>query len=354
MFRHIRGVEPDDGREKMKLRGFQSAASLALSAAFGGMVFATSVMAAEPIVLKYSVVFPPAGAQGAGAEQLETFIEDYSDGALDFQFFPSAQLGDKLQSLEGLRNGSIEMSEASAADLGNYSKLWDIFSLPFLFNNGNDAIRVITDPRVASILNADAEAQGFKIIGWWNLGERSVINSVRPVETPEDLNGIKIRVMQNPMLAEAITAMGATGIPMAWSEVYTAVQQGAIDGLENSPPVISSNKMYEVAKFYSMTQQFIIPDPQMISLIVYNALSPELQEAVLKAGEASQNDFNAKWDAAMVSEMAFLKEQGVQVNEVDKEAFRAAVTPLVEEFLASASPETTALYDAIVLVRDGG
>lgn len=338
----------------MKAIRFLAAAGLALTTAVGGMTLATTAMAADPIVLKYSVVFPPAGAQGAGAEQMEKFIEEFSGGALDFQFFPSAQLGDKLQSLEGLRNGSIEMSEASAADLGNYSKLWNLFSLPFLFNDGNDAIRVITDPRVASILNADAEAQGFKIIGWWNLGERSVINSVRPVHTPEDLKGIKIRVMQNPMLAEAITAMGATGIPMAWSEVYTAVQQHTIDGLENSPPVISSNKMYEVAKYYSMTQQFIIPDPQMISLIVYNALPPELQEAVMKAGEASQNDFNAKWDEAMATEMAFLIEQGVEVNEVDKAAFRAAVKPLVDDFLASASPETKALYDAIVLVRDGG
>ena len=338
----------------MKTIRFLAAAGMALSTAIGGMIYTASALAADPIVLKYSVVFPPAGAQGAGAKQMELFMEEFSDGALDFQFFPSAQLGDKLQSLEGLRNGSIEMSEASAADLGNYSDLWDLFSLPFLFNNGNDAIRVITDPRVSDILNADAEAQGFKIIGWWNLGERSVINSVRPVQKPEDLKGIKIRVMQNPMLAQAITAMGATGIPMAWSEVYTAVQQGAIDGLENSPPVISSNKMYEVAKYYSMTQQFIIPDPQMISLIVYKALSPELQEAVLKAGEASQNDFNAKWDEAMDSEMVFLKEQGVKVNEVDKAAFRAAVKPLVDEFLLKASPETKALYEAIVLVRDGG
>ena len=338
----------------MNLSNTLRASLFALTAISGGAIFATDAVAADPIVLKYSVVFPPNGAQGEGAKQMEIFMEEYSNGALDFQFFPSAQLGDKLQSLEGLRNGSIEMSEASAADLGNYSKLWDLFSLPFLFNNGTDAIRVITDPRVSSILNADAEANGFKIIGWWNLGERSVINSVRPVKTPADLNGIKIRVMQNPMLARAITAMGATGIPMAWSEVYTAVQQKTIDGLENSPPVIASNKMYEVAKFYSMTQQFIIPDPQMISLKVYNALAPELQEAVVKAGQASQSDFNTKWDAAMESEMAFLIENGVLVNEVDKEAFRAAVKPLVDEFLTSATPETKALYNAIVAVRDGG
>ena len=321
----------------------------------GGAVLTTmTVSAAEKVVLKYSVVYPPGGTQGDGAKQLEKYMEEYSNGKIDFQFYPSSQLGDKLQSFEGLRNGSIEMTESAASDLANYSELWSIFSMPFLFNNGEDAIRVVSDPRVSKILNKDAEAQGFKIIAWWNMGERSIINSVRPVKTPADLKGIKIRVMQNPVLAEAISAMGATGIPMAWSEVYTAVQQGTIDGLENSPPVIAANKFWEVAKFYSMTQQFIIPDPQMISVKVFNQLSPELQEAVVKAGQASQKNFNEKWAKAMISQMKLLEENGIIINEVDKEAFRTAVKPMIDEYLSSASPATKELYEAIVMVRDEG
>lgn len=341
-------------------RIFRREFTILAAAAFAGAVAAGSALAPgearadDPVVLKYSAVFPDAGAQANGAKQLGVFLEEYSDGKIDFQFYPSSQLGNKIQSLEGLRNGSIEMTEAAASDLGNFSDLWSIFSVPFLFNSGADAIRVITDPRVAELLNKDAEANGFKIIGWWNLGERSIINSKRPVNKPEDLDGIKIRVMQSPMLAKAITAMGATGVPMAWSEVYTAVQQKTIDGLENSPPVIASNKMYEVAKFYSLTQQFIIPDPQMISLKVFDSLSPELQEAILKAGEASQEDFNAKWEEAMASDMQTLKDNGVEVNEVDKAAFREAVQPLIDEYLSNASPETRELYETIVKVRDEG
>ncbi len=330
-----------------------AAVLFAIGAVGGLLTDAKVARAADPVVLKYAVVFPPAGAQGQGAVQLGKYLEELSDGQIDFQFYPSSQLGDKIQSLEGLRNGSIEMSEAAASDLSNFNDLWSIFSLPFLFNSGADAIRVITDPRVADILNKDAEAMGVKIVGWWNLGERSIINAKRPVTSPKDLKGIKIRVMQSPMLAKSITAMGATGVPMAWGEVYTAVQQGTIDGLENSPPVIASNKMYEVAKYYSLTQQFIIPDPQMISLKVYNSLPPKLQEAVMKAGKASQEDFNAKWQKAMEADMQLLKKNGVKVNEVDKAAFRKSVEPLVKEYLASASPKTKALYAAIVAVRDG-
>ncbi|MCW2307348.1 TRAP transporter substrate-binding protein [Rhodobium gokarnense] len=329
--------------------------ALIASAALVGAVSASSpAKAADAVTLKFSAVFPAGGQQGDGAVQLGKYLEEYSDGKIAFQFFPSSQLGNKIQSLEGLRNGSIEMTEAAATDLGNFSELWSIFALPFLFNDGADAIRVVSDPRVAKILNEDAEANGFKIIAWWNMGERSIINSKRPVNSPEDLSGIKIRVMQSPMLAKAITAMGATGVPMAWGEVYTAVQQGVIDGLENSPPVIAVNKFYEVADYYSLTQQFIIPDPQMISTKVFDSLSPELQDAVMKAGEASQKDFNAKWEKAVASDIQLLKDKGVQVNEVDKAAFRKAVQPLVDEYLASADAKTKALYDTIVTVRDGG
>lgn len=255
--------------------------------------------------------------------------------------------------MEGLRNGSIELTEGAATDLEAFSEIWSAFALPFLFNSGADAIRVVTDPRVADILDKDAEASGLKIIGWWSMGARSVLNAERPVTLPEDLNGIKVRVMQSPLLAKSVTAMGATGVPMAWSEVYTAVQQGTIDGLENNPPVLAANKMYEVAKHLSMTEHFIIPDPQIVSLKVFDAVPTEVQDAILKAGQTSQHDFNSKWEAATVAAVEELKANGVEVNEVDKAAFRKAVAPLVEEYLASASPETKALYEAIVAVRDG-
>jgi tripartite ATP-independent transporter DctP family solute receptor len=245
------------------------------------------------------------------------------------------------------------MIDVAATDLENFSKLWSIFALPFVFNDGADAIRVVSDPRVANILNKSAEDIGVKIIAWWNMGERSIFNAKRPVATPKDLSGVKIRVMQSPILAKAITAMGATGIPMSWGEVYTAVQQGTIDGLENSPPVIAANKFWEVGKYFSLTQQFIIPDPQMISLKVFNKLPADLQEAVVKAGMASQKDFNEKWEKAVSADMKMLRDKGIQINEVDKAAFRKAVDPMVNDFLKSAGGDVKTLYNAIVAVRDG-
>ena len=307
--------------------------------------------AGNKIELKYAVVYPPVGAQAEGAAGLSKLLSEYSGGRLVMKFYPSSQLGNLMALLEGLRAGSIEMSECAASDLSNFDKLWSVFSLPFTFNNGEHAIKVVNDPTVAKILNESAEAAGFKIIGWWNMGERSVLNSKRPIQKPEDLKGIKIRVMLDPILAKAIGAMGAIGTPMAWGEVYTALQQGVIDGLENSPPVITANKMQEVAKYYSLTQQFIIPDPQLMSKKVFDALPADLQEAVLKAGKASQEQFGQLWVKAVEKEFAAMKKAGVKINEVDKAAFRAAVKPMVDEYLKNSGDKARALYAAFQAVK---
>ncbi|TVQ40496.1 MAG: TRAP transporter substrate-binding protein [Spirochaetaceae bacterium] len=306
----------------------------------------------RPIEWKYSVVFPAVGTQAEGAMELGRLLEEYSDGRLEFKFYPSSQLGDKMASLEGLRAGTIEMTECAASDLSNFSPIWSVFSLPYLFDSGAEAVRVLNSPEVARILHEDAERNGFKIIAWCNYGERSVLNSRRPVYTPEDLSGLKIRVMQDPVLADAINAMGASGTPMAWSEVYTALQQRVIDGLENSPPVITANNMHEVAQFYSLTEQFIIPDPILVSKRIFDDLPADLQEAILAAGKASEEFWNNElWPAAFEKQFEVMRASGVQINEVDKDAFRASVQPMVDEFLRNADPRSRELYEAIIAAR---
>jgi len=243
------------------------------------------------------------------------------------------------------------MSECAASDLSNFDKMWSVFSLPFTFDNGEHALRAVNSPAAAKILNEAAEASGFKILGWWNMGERSVLNTKRPVKTPSDLKGVKVRVMLDPVLANGIGAMGAIGTPMPWGEVYSAVQQGVIDGLENSPPVITANKLQEVAKYYSLTQQFVIPDPILMSKKVYDALPPDLQQAMMKAGKASQERFSQDFGKYVEKALTDMKAAGVKINEVDKTAFRAAVKPMVDDFLKKADERSRALYAALQSVK---
>jgi len=309
--------------------------------------------AAPEYTFKYSVTFPPTGTQADGANKLGEFLKECSNGRIVMEFYPSSQLGDKIPSMEGLRAGTIEMTECAATDLSNYSSIWTVLSLPYLFDSGEQAIAVVNDPEVRAITDADAEAQGFVMITWCNLGERSILNTKHAVTTPADLKGIKVRVMQNQLLADTLNAMGASATIMPWSEVYTALQQKTIDGLENSAPVITANKMQEVAKYLSFTEQFIIPDPVFVSKKVYDSMPEDLQKAVLDAGKKAQDEWNnVIWPTAVEKELQTLKDAGVQMNEVDKEAFKAAVQPVIDNFLKNADEGQKKLYETIVKVRE--
>lgn len=310
-----------------------------------------SATSAKPLVFKYAVTYPPAGAQAVGAKALGKYLEEASGGKIVMKFYPSSQLGDQTALLQATRNGTIQMTECAASYLASFNKMWSVFSLPYTFNSGPDAIKALNSPAVKKVIDKVAAAEGFKIIAWWNMGARSIINAVRPIYKPSDLHGLKIRVMGDPILAKAMDAMGGIGVPMDWGEVYTAVQQKTINGLENSPPVLTANKFQEVAKYFSLTQQFIIPDPQIISLKVYDSLPPDLQKAVVKAGQESQQQFNSEMSQAVQKSIDIMKAGGVHVNSVDMAAFRTAVKPMVDAFLKSASPTTRQLYADFVAAR---
>lgn len=304
-------------------------------------------------VVKYSVTFPATGTQADGANRLGELIKECSDGRLAMEFYPSSQLGDKIPSMEGLRIGTIEMTECAATDLSNYSTVWSVLSLPYLWRDAEQAIGTLTDPEVRAVLEADAEAQGFVIISWCNLGSRSVLNTKHPIKKPADMKGLRIRVMEDAILAGTINAMGGSATPMAWSEVYTALQQGTIEGLENSAPVILANGMEEVAKYYSLTEQFIIPDPTFVSKVWFDKLPAEDQAAIKEAGEKFTDAWNNEiWSNAMENAMNEMEVKGVAINEVDKDAFVESVQPVIDSFLSSADDGQKALYELITKVRE--
>ncbi len=317
------------------------------------MFSAMMVNAEEVITAKFSATFPATGTQADGINKLGEFINEESDGRIQMELYPSSQLGDKIASMEGMIAGTIEMSEFAATDFSNYDEMWSVFSLPYMWISENQAIGTLTDEAVSSFLEENAEKYGMMIIAWQNLGTRSILNSKHTVNSPEDLNGLKIRCMQDPVLAGTINAMGAAATPMAWGEVYTALQQGTIDGLENSAPVILANGMQEVAKYLSLTEQFSIPDPVVISKAWYDSLSAENQEAIISAGQRYTEWYNTElWPDAEEAALKELEAQGVEITEVDKNLFIEATQSVVDEFLASATEDQNALYELLCSVRE--
>ncbi|MCQ4773719.1 Extracytoplasmic solute receptor protein yiaO [uncultured Clostridium sp.] len=312
-----------------------------------------AVNAEGTIAAKYSVVFPATGTQADGANKLGEFIKEESDGRIEMEFYPSSQLGDKIAAMEGMIQGTIEMSEFSATDFSNYDSMWSVCSLPYLWDSGEQAIEVFTDTEVTAFMEEKVEKCGMKIIAWQNLGSRSILNTKHAVNEPADLNGLKVRCMQDSILAGTINAMGASATPLAWGECYTALQQGTIDGVENSEPVLLANGMQEVAKYLSLTEQFIIPDPVVVSKVWFDGLSEEDQQAMLKAGEDYTKWYNEElWPNAEQEAQDALIEAGVEVNEVDKEVFKEAVQPVIDDYLSSATEDQKAFYELLVKVRD--
>lgn len=304
------------------------------------------------VTLKYSVVFPANGVQADGAKKLAELVEKHSEGRMKMEIYYSSQLGGNTEAMEGLRQGTIEMTELSLTALSAYSDIWSTFSLPYLWSDSKEAVDVISSDKMMDILGPDLEQNGMMILSWQNLGARNILNTKRPINTPEDLKGLRIRVIEDPTLVDSITAMGGSAVAMAWSECYSGLEQGTIDGLENNSPVVVANAMYEVGKYYSLTEQFIMPDPVLISKSWFDTLSPENQEALLKAGEEYTRVWNEEiWPNAEDEALQKIKDSGVAVNEVDKSVFEEATKTVREDFVSKGSEGQVKVYNTLMEIR---
>lgn len=331
-----------------------SAMMLGMTACSGGdPTTAQSDGNSDSTVVKYSVVFASSGTQADGAAALGDLIEEHSDGRLKMEFYPSSQLGDKIATFEGLQIATIEMTECALTDLSTFNSMWSVFSLPYLWDSGEQAIQTIMDPAVTEVLEADMEANGFKVIAWTDLGSRSIVNTKRAINTPEDLHGLKIRCMEDAVLADATTAMGAIATPLAFSEVYTGMQQGTLDGADYQIPNVYASAWQEICPYMSLTEHFTIPDVVFVSKTWFDRLPAEDQQALLDAGKEFTEQWNNEiWPNATESAREGLESAGMTINEVDKEPFIQAVQPVIDDFLASATDDQKKLYDLLMETRE--
>lgn len=304
--------------------------------------------APKSTVVKYSVVFNSSGTQADGANALGDLIKEHSKGSLNMQFYPAGQLGDKVATFEGLQNGTIEMTECAVTDLSAFNSMWSVFSLPYMWEDGDQAIKTLMDPAVMSVLNADAEANGFKIIAWTDLGSRSFVNTKRPINTPADLKGLKIRCMEDVVLADSISAMGAIATPLPFSEVYTGMQQGTLDGADYQIPNVLAAAWQEICPYMSLSEHFTIPDVVFVSKTWFDNLSKADQDAIISAGNAFTAKWNNEiWPNALATSREKLEKAGMKINDVNKEPFKQAVAPVVDNFIANATEEQKKLYELL-------
>lgn len=266
------------------------------------------------------------------AMKFKEIVEERTDGEISISIYPNAQLGDERNLLEGMRMGTVDMGVITNGPVANFVEEIAVFELPFLFPSREDAYDILDGP-IGSELLDNLERVNLKGLAYAERGFRNLTNSKRPVHTPEDVSGLKIRVMENPVYIDTFRALGANAVPMAWTEALTAMRQGTIDGQENPVNVIHAFKLDEQQDYLSMTRHTYAPAIFVMGQMNWQGLSPEQQEIFVEAAqEASEHarQVNFEMEEEQLQE---LQERGMQViEEPDLEAFRSEVHSVYDKY----------------------
>lgn len=258
-------------------------------------------------------------------------IEEKTNGRVKFEVFPEASLGGEREMLEGAKLGTMDIVLSTTAVAGNFDPQMKIFDLPFLFKDRDQAIKVLDGPIGQQLLDGMA-SQDLIGLAFWENGFRNLSNSKRPIETPEDVQGLKIRTMENPIHLDAWKALGALPTPMAFAEVFTALQQGTIDGQENPLAIISTSRLYEVQKHVALTNHNYSPMVLVISKKVWNTFPDDIKATFNELAKS-----NAVVERQMLKEadekyLSDLKEYGTIITTPDTTLFREKVKPVYDKY----------------------
>lgn len=266
-----------------------------------------------------------------GALKFKEILAQKSGGKLKVKLFPDAQLGSEREVLELLQIGSLAITKVSAATLSNFVPEYEVLGIPYLFRNKEHQNAVLEGEIGKSILEKGSK---FWLRGlcYYDAGSRSFYTKTKPVRTPDDLKGLKIRVMNNQMAINMVNALGGSATPMAYGELYTAIQQGVVDGAENNPPSFVSSNHYEVSKFYTMDEHSAVPDVVLIGTKFWDQLSEEERKWVEEAAIASAEAQKEFWRTSVEKSMAKAKEAGVEIIIPDKSLFADKSKSVVEAF----------------------
>ncbi len=266
-----------------------------------------------------------------------------SAGSLQIDIYPNQQLGTEREAIELLQIGSLGMTKVSTGVLENFVPSLKVFGLPFLFKSREHRFEVLEGPVGEKLLN-DGLPQRVKGLTFYDAGSRSFY-STKPMESPADLEGQKLRVMESNTAMTMVDMLGGSPTPIAWGELYTALQQGIVDGAENNLPSFYLSRHYEVCKYYMMDEHTALPDELLISTLVWDKLSEE-EQGWLKEAAMESSEYEKKiWHEAEMEALEAIQEAGVEVTYPEQEEFRAMVEPMYKEF--KKDPEMKAVIEEI-------
>ncbi|MDG5767726.1 TRAP transporter substrate-binding protein [Balneolales bacterium ANBcel1] len=265
-----------------------------------------------------------------GMEHMAQLVHEKSDGSMRINIYPNEQLGTERETLELLQIGSLDITKVSTSVMESFTSLYSIFSVPFLFQN-NAHMHAVLDGEIGRrILDA---SRPYRIVGlcYYDAGTRSFYTTRRPIHTPDDLSGLSIRVQESASSIRMINTLGGSATPISWGELYTALQQGVVDGAENNPPSFYLSRHYEVSRYYTLNEHTALPDILLISEHTWEHVLNEEQRAIVsEAALESVPHQRRLWEEASRHALEAVEAAGVEIIRPDREPFMEASQPYYE------------------------
>jgi tripartite ATP-independent transporter DctP family solute receptor len=310
-----------------------------IASATAGVLFAAALasgpaLAQQKLVLKATDVHPLGYPTVEAVIQMGKKLEAATNGRLSIQMYPSMQLGGEKEMIEQAQVGALAIARISVGPMGPIVPELNVFNLPFMFRDDAHMEKVIDGPIGDELLKKLSESKA-NLIGlcWMNAGTRNVYNSKKPIQTVDDLKGLKIRMMGNPVFVDTMNSLGGNGVSMGFDQLINAMQTGVVDGAENNYPTYESGQHYRYAKYYSKTGHLMIPEILVFSKKIWDELSKDDQALILKVAKEAQQEERKLWYDREKESLKKMADAGAVVNEVaDKKPFQAAVKPVWDKY----------------------
>jgi tripartite ATP-independent transporter DctP family solute receptor len=303
--------------------------------AFGLAGLGGTAAAQQKQVFKASDVHPAGYPTVEAIERMGKKLEQATGGRLSVQVYAAMQLGGEKEAIEQAQVGALQLARVSVGALGPVVDDLNVFNLPFLFRNTAHMQKVIDGEIGQELLDKVTNNPNTRLVGlcWMDAGARSMYDTKKSIKTIDDLKGLKVRVMGNPMFVDMMNALGGNGVAMGYDQVFSALQTGVVDGAENNPPSFVFDNHYQVAKHYTMTEHLIVPEILVFSRRTWDGLSKDDQALVKKVGREAQAEERTLWVAYEKKAFDKMKEANIEVVQVaDKTPFQNAVKPVWEKY----------------------
>ncbi|MFS4456594.1 TRAP transporter substrate-binding protein [Maribacter sp. 2304DJ31-5] len=283
-------------------------------------------------VLYFAHTLPTSHPVHKGILAMKESAEKKSDGKLQIKIFPDGQLGNEREVLELLQIGSIAMTKVSAASMSNFAPEYKVTGIPYLFRDREHLFNVLEGEVGKELLESGSEYL-LRGLCFYDAGARSFYAKKKPVNTPSDLDGMKIRTMNDQMSVDMVNTLGGSATPMAYGELYTALQQNVVDGAENNIPSFVTSNHYEVCKYYTFDEHTMVPDVVVVGTTFWNQLNDQEKQWLQEAADESVAKQKVYWEDTVKENMEVLKKANVQFFYPDKTQFSSKSTPVLEKMM---------------------